>query len=442
MALVSESAIGEVVRKVLADTGVPSASVAVCFEGAVSAWAFGNARWEPVVPATPEMRYKIASNGKQITAAAVLLLAEEGRLSLDAAVACYFPELTRAGEITIRQLLAHTSGYQDYYPLDYLTPWMARDTTADEILNRWARKPLDFEPGTRWQYSNTNYVIVGEIVARVAGVPLHDFLRERIFGPLGMPSVINVHRDEWSAEDPLGYTRHALGSHRAALPEGNSWMYATGDLAMTARDLTLWNRALMDCMVIQPGSLREMTTEVLLAGGSGSKYGLGLQIGTTARGSRRWSHGGGASGFVSRNTIYPDDRVSITVLTNGEGSAAETIAARIEEMVIGGTADPDAGPALDRAKKMFAGLQNGEPDRALMNADLSAYFSGEAMAEFAVSLKPLGAPESFTADTRQERGGMTHRSYSVKTATQALRVSTYVTAEGTFAQFLVTVAAG
>ena len=211
MALVSESAIGEVVRKVLADTGVPSASVAVCFEGAVSAWAFGNARWEPVVPATPEMRYKIASNGKQITAAAVLLLAEEGRLSLDAAVACYFPELTRAGEITIRQLLAHTSGYQDYYPLDYLTPWMARDTTADEILNRWARKPLDFEPGSKFSYSNSGYVLLGYLIEKLSGQSYEKFLQDNIFTPLEMKDSGYDSNSEVIARRASGYAPGAVG---------------------------------------------------------------------------------------------------------------------------------------------------------------------------------------------------------------------------------------
>ena len=217
-------------------------------------------------------------------------------------------------------------------------------------------------------------------------------------------------------------------------------MYAAGNLAMTARDLALWNRALMEGVVLKPESVASLTTEVLVAGGSGTRYASGVQIGTTASGNRRWSHGGGAAGFVSRNTIYPDDGASITVLTNGEGSAAEKIAAKIEELVVGNHGDPDAGPSLERAKKMFAGLQSGEANRALMTGDLNSYFTAEAIADFSASLKPLGVPESFTAESRQDRGGMTHRSYSVKTATKALRVSTFVTREGKFAQFLVTVA--
>lgn len=441
-ALLPETAIDQAVLAVLAETAVPSASVAVVRGETRYLRAYGNARLNPDVPASPEMRYKIASNGKQITAAAILLLAEEGRLTLDDRVGRFFPALTRASGISIRQLLSHTSGYRDYYPFDYVAPFMALDTPAERILAEWAGRPLDFEPGAKWQYSNTNYVIAGEILAKITGAPLAEFLRARIFAPLGMTSAIDVDSGPWSAEDPAGYTRFALGPPREARPEGRGWMYAMGDLAMTARDLAAWNGALMAGAVLGEASMKELTREVLLAGGGGTRYALGLQIGTLADGGRRWSHGGGASGFVSRNTLYPDHGASITVLTNGEGAAAETIAARIEELVIGAAADPDAGPALERAKTLFAGLQAGEPDFALMNADLRACFTSEAVREYAASLKPLGAPSGFSAESRQERGGMTQRSFSVKTPAAALRVSTFVTPDGLFAQFTVTPAPG
>lgn len=432
------SDIDRAVSEILSATGVPGASIAVALADDLYLRAYGDARVNPRLPATPEMRFKIASNGKQIVAAAILLLAEDGRLSLDDPLARYFPQLTRACDITIRQLLAHTSGYRDYYPFDYVAPMMTRDTNPDEIMRRFARIALDFEPGTDWRYCNTNYVIAGEIVAQITGAPLRDFLRARIFAPLAMRSVADVHADAPRPDDPLGYTRFALGELREAPPEGSGWMYAMGDLAMTAGDLAIWDRALMSGKVLRPESLREMTSEVLLRGGTGTKYGLGLQLGVTANGGRRWSHGGGTAGFVSRNTVYPDNVASITVLTNGEGSAAETIATRIEELVIGALTDPDAQPALARAKRFFAGLQIGRPDRALMTEDLVAYFTPTAIADYAASLAPLGEPESFKAETRQERGGMTHRAFSVKAGGTSLRISAFVTPDGLFAQFLIT----
>ncbi len=434
---IPESAIDQLVQRILVETGVPSASIAVERDKYVYAKAYGDARLNPKTRATSEMRYKIASNSKQIAATAILLLAQDGKLSLDDTVARFLPALTHASEVTLRQLLSHTSGYQDYYPLDYVAPFMLRDTTAAQILDQWAKKPLDFDPGTKWQYSNTNYVIIGQIVEKVTGKPLIEFLRAKIFAPLGMQSVIDVTNEHWSASDPVGYAQYALAPAHESTIEGNGWMYAAGELAMTARDLSLWDRSLMEGKILKSESLKALTTEVLLKGGSGTRYALGLEISTTARGNRRWSHSGGAAGFFSRNSIFPDDKVSITVLTNGEGRASGAIAQGIENLLFAPSADPAAAPALEHAKRLFTGLQNGHLDRTLIDSDLSAYFTDHAIADFAASLKPLGAPESFVASAHEHRGGYTVREFSVKTATEQLHISTYITPEGKFAQFIV-----
>ncbi len=169
----TERKIDAIVAEALAETGVPSASIAIVKDGKVAlAKAYGQARLDPAVPATPSMRYKIASNSKQLTATAILLLAEEHKLSLDDKVARFLPDLTRAQDVTLRQLLTHTAGYQDFYADDYVPPFMQKDTTAQAILDGWAKKPLDFEPGTRWQYSNTGYVVLGVIVEKASGRPL------------------------------------------------------------------------------------------------------------------------------------------------------------------------------------------------------------------------------------------------------------------------------
>src|SRR5271169_5195603 len=148
--------IDAIAAQVLADTGAPSASIAVVEDGKIAyVQAYGKARLEPATAARPEMRYSIGSVSKQFMAGAILLLVQDGKLSLDDRVGRYLPDLTRANEITIHQLLSHTSGYQDYYPLDYVAPFMLEPVMADGIMDRWARKPLDFEPGTQWQYSNT-----------------------------------------------------------------------------------------------------------------------------------------------------------------------------------------------------------------------------------------------------------------------------------------------
>ena len=136
----------------LKESTAPSASVAVVLDGKlVFARAFGNASLNPDRPATTETRYAVGSISKQFTAAALLLLQEQGKLSLDDKVARYFPNLMRADEITVLQLLSHTSGYEDYAPQDYLIPDWTKPTTPMAVVEGWARKPLNFEPGTKWQ---------------------------------------------------------------------------------------------------------------------------------------------------------------------------------------------------------------------------------------------------------------------------------------------------
>src|ERR1051325_9214254 len=266
------SKIDSLANDALAESGVPSASVAVVKDGKiVYLHAYGSARLEPNTPATSEMRYSIGSISKQFTAAALLLLQEQGKLSLDDKVAKFIPDLTRANEVTIRQLLSHTSGYQDYWPQDYVMPFMLKPVTAQQILDRWARKPLDFDPGTKWQYSNTNYVIAGVIVEKAAGKPLLEFLREKVFAPLGMRSVLNIDQEKLTESDPTGYMRYALGPLRVAPKEGRGWLFAAGELAMTAEDLARWDISIIDQKVMQPASYRELETEVLLKNGLGTQ---------------------------------------------------------------------------------------------------------------------------------------------------------------------------
>src|SRR5215469_3716974 len=145
--------IDSIAHKVLETTGVPSASLAVVNDGKiVYAQAYGDARLDPKLPAATQMAYSIGSISKQFTAAAVLMLQQEGKLSLDDKISKWLPDLTRANDITLRQVLSMTSGYQDYAPQDYMIPEWEKPISAQQILDRWARIPLDFEPGTKWQY--------------------------------------------------------------------------------------------------------------------------------------------------------------------------------------------------------------------------------------------------------------------------------------------------
>lgn len=427
--------IDRIAATVLELSGVPSASVAVVKGGKlVFTHAYGKACLDPPQPATPEMRYSIGSISKQFTAAAILLLQEQGKLSLDDAVGKYIPGLTRGDEVTVRQILSHTSGYQDYWPEDYVMTPMLKPATAQQILDTWAKKPLDFDPGTKWQYSNTNYVIAGVIVEKVSGQKLMDFLGEHIFHPLGMKSVWNSDEEKLTHADATAYYRHALGPLRVAPKEGRGWLFAAGELAMTAHDLALWDESLIAGSVLSSQSYKTMFTEVKLKDGKGTGYGLGVEV-SESDGHRTISHDGEVSGFVSDNTVRLDDGVAVVVLTNQDASNA---ASTIGRMVVDATLGTDSGtPAEKQAKAIYRDLQQGRIDRSLLAPNLSDYFTPEALDDFRTSLGPLGEPLTFVQITDSLRGGMTFRAFRIIHPNKRLTLTTYTYPDGKLEQYLI-----
>jgi D-alanyl-D-alanine carboxypeptidase len=430
--------VDRIAEQVLQQTGVPSASVSVVQHGKlVYAQAYGSARLEtesePAVRATPEMRYSIGSISKQFTAAAILILQEQGKLRLDDPVSKYVPGLTRGNEVTIREILSHTSGYQDFWPEDYVMTPMLEPTTAQRIMDVWAKKPLDFEPGTKWQYSNTNYVIAGQIVETVAGEPVFDFLAQHIFRPLGMRSVWNSDETSLTQADATAYYRHALGPLRVAPNEGHGWMFAAGELAMTAHDLALWNESLIARSLLKPESYREMFTEVKLKNGEGTQYGLGVEV-RDRDGHRSIEHSGEVSGFVSDDEVLIDDGVAVAVLTNQDAvGAASTIAQLIVPVIAGSP----LSVAEQQAIEIYRGLELGQIDRSLLAPNLSDYFTPQALADFQSSLAPLGEPLSLHQTREELRGGMTFRAFDILYPGRKLRLTTYTYPDGKLEQYLI-----
>jgi CubicO group peptidase (beta-lactamase class C family) len=429
--------IDKIANDALASSGVPSASVAVVTNGQLAyVQAYGAARLEPRTPATPDMRYSIGSISKQFTAVAILLLQEQGKLSLDDKVAKFIPDLTRANEVTIRQLLSHTSGYQDYWPQDYVMPFMLKPVTAQKILDMWAKKPLDFDPGTKWQYSNTNFVIAGVIIEKTARMPMLQFLREKIFARLEMKSVMNIDQEKLEETDPTGYMRYALGPLHPAPKEGKGWLFAAGELAMPASDLAKWDISIIDQKLMNPASYQQLGTEVQLKNGLGSRYGLGVSLGMIA-GHRALSHGGEVSGFTAQNIVFPDERVAIVVLTNQDAaSAAGSIANGIVPLLFT-TSDAAAEQKAEQARKIFEGLQHGTIDRSLFTDNANFYFNEQALKDFAASLGPLGAPQDFNQVSQSLRGGMTLRVFRIKFEKKVLRAWTYELPDGKLEQYQV-----
>jgi D-alanyl-D-alanine carboxypeptidase len=426
--------IDQIAAQVLELRGVPSASIAVVEGGKlVYTHAYGLAHLDPPRAATPAMRYSIGSISKQFCATAILLLQEQGKLSLDDPVGRYVPGLTRGNEITIRQILSHTSGYQDYWPEDYLMTPMMKPETAQQILDTWAKKPLDFEPGTEWQYSNTNYVIAGEIVEKVSREKLMDFLVEHIFRPLSMKSVWNSDEAKLTEVDATPYIRAALGPLRPAPKEGRGWMFAAGELAMTPHDLALWDESILARSILSSESYKKMFTEVKLKDGKGTRYGLGVEV-TEESGHRAIEHSGEVTGFVSDNLVLPDDGVAVAVLTNHMAGGASQIANLVAAAVAGNKNQSDAEK---QTLSIYRDLQNGHIDRSLLAPNLSDYFSAQTVEDFKNSLAPLSEPLTFRQTSENLRGGMTFRAFDIVYPSKRLRLTTYTYPDGKLEQYLV-----
>jgi len=427
--------IDAITKQALTNTGVPSASVAIVQGGAITyLQAYGDGRIEPHAPALPSMRYSIGSISKQFTAAAVLLLAEQGKLSLDDPVSRFVPNLSRGNEVTIRELLSHTSGYQDYWPQDYVPPFMLQAITADKILDQWARKPLDFDPGTDWQYSNTNFGIAGLIVEKASGKPLLQFLSEHVFTPLGMKSVMNIDQNRLTETDATGYLRYALGPPRLAPKEGKGWLFAAGELAMPAEDLAKWDISMINQSVLRPASYAQMEKEVVLKNGLGTRYGLGVDV-RQESGQRAIEHGGEVSGFTAHNLVFPDAHIAVVVLVNEDSvDASGDIARKIAALLF---READAGKQEDQSREIFAALQRGKINRALFTDNCNSYFTEQALKDFASSLGPLGSPMEFTQTYKQDRGGMTFRLFEVHFPQKTVEVWERIMPDGKIEQYQV-----
>ncbi len=427
----------ERIQAALASSGAPSVSVAVVTnKELVYAKAFGRADTAKDAAATADTRYAVGSISKQFTTVALLLMEEQGRLSLDDKVSKYFPQLTRASEVTIRELLSHTSGYEDYAPQDYMIPEWTRATSPQEILHRWAEKPLDFDPGTKWQYSNTNYVLAGEIFEKVSGRHLVDFLREKIFQPLGMTTAGDCFEDAHPG-DAVAYTRYALGPPRPALREGKGWYFAAGELCMTPSDLARWDIAFLDHRILSAASYEEFTREVKLKDGKPTHYALGLDVGDF-EGTPMISHGGEVSGFLAENQVFPAKGAAVVALSNEDGvNLVGPLAQQVARLALAPAHAEASQAEIAQIRSILEGLQEGRIDRSLFTANANSYFSDVALADYRDSLSALGKLVSVTKRGESLRGGMIHRSYRAQFEKKTVLLNNYVLTDGKIEQFMV-----
>lgn len=434
------SAIDAAVNETMAQTGTPSVSLAVVRDGQlVLARAWGKAS-ETIAEPDADLPYQIASNSKQFLAALLLMLENEGKLDLDDKVVKWLPELPHADRYTIRQLLSHTAGLQDYWPQDYMFAAMDQAVAPMDIVRRWGMKPLDYEPGTRWQYSNTGYVVAGIIAEKAGGAPLWQLFEERIFNPLGIrPHAIDATN---GPAFPQGYHRFALGPVRPARPPAPGWLWAAGELSMTAAELAEWDIARIERSLLPREDWEEMERPVRLADGTTNGYGLGVSN-RMVDGRRVVSHGGESVGFLSLNSVWVEDGLAIVVLTNGDfGSAQDEISSRVLKIVEPRSAQVDAGEAerTEDARAMLEALVAGRFDPGRFTGNAQFYFTEDVRGDYRDSLAALG-PLTRLEPTRPPRlrGGFVNRVFRATFEKRSLTLSTYAEPgeQGRWEQFLV-----
>jgi len=440
----TQAKIATIANDTLTQTGVPSASIAVAVDGKLAyARAFGLANVTPAKPATAQMAYPIGSISKQFTATALLLLQQQGKLSLDDKVSKYFPELTRANEVSLRNLMTMTSGYEDFAPQDYIIPAWYKPIDPLTNVHEWAGKPLDFTPGTDWQYSNTNYVLLGLVVEKVSGKPLYQFLRENVFTPLHLEGVFNTYTQREKLE-VTGYVSNAMAPVRMLPLEAPGWYFGDGDLSMPASTLIAWDLGIMHQSLLTPASYKQFETAFIFPSGTKagqtSNYGLGIFV-QDRNGHRMIEHGGEVGGYVSENIVFPDDKIAVVVLTNEVASgAASQIGGAVARLLDPGIVPPPAAPDTLSAslKTILTGMQSSHIDRSLFTDNCNAYFNADTLADFQSTLGPLGAITDVKRTRTNLRGGMTFGLYEVTFANgTTLIVSTYLKPDGKIEQLLV-----
>jgi len=319
-------------------SSAPGISVAVVRAGrdTLVLRGYGLADAENGVPATPETVYAIASVTKQFTAAAVLQLAQDGRLSLDDPVGRYLPALpAELRPLLVRQLLNHTSGVPEH------TVLLADEVSPDSVVALAAREPPAFTPGTQWAYSNVGYLILGMLVERVSGEPYARYLETRVFRPAGLAATRHCGVEGLIPHRARGYELHDTlvnAPYNSPTP-----LFAAGALCSTAGDLAAWNRALATGRVVAPGWLARMTTPEGAAREKGYGYGL---IVARVDGRRIFGHSGQFAGFRSANLYLPDDSLSVTVLSNLASESVEDLSLSIVRAALAGAGPhPAARPA-------------------------------------------------------------------------------------------------
>lgn len=406
---------------------IPGASLAVVRDGQiVKTCGYGLANVELNVRATKETVYEIGSNTKQFTAAAVMMLVEEGKVSLDDTIAKYFPEAPQAWSgITVRHLLSHTSGIQNHVAVPgwlsvYKTSITSETTPSrDELLKLFFNLPLEFQPGETWSYDNTGYYLLGILIEKASGKSYWEFLAERIFTPLGMKATRSTEPQPVVPNRGSGYEWvKDRFENRPILPPFVA--FSAGSILSTVEDMAKWDAAICTEKLLKKSSLEQMWTPNKTRDGADAPfdYGFGWFIGSY-HGHRLVQHSGGTPGFSSLIYRFIDDKLTIIILSNHSDRIVDQFAVDLAGMYVPALKRPEGKPDPDpqrtqQLKEVVSGLLNEKYDPALFAPPMRIFLktaTGKAFWKWFASHGTLG---SFTFSDREDAGDLHILRYHVE----------------------------
>lgn len=348
---------------------------------------FGMASLEWQVPNSPDTKFRLGSLTKQFTATLILMLEQEGKLNLNDPVSKYLSNAPPAwAKITLANLLSHTSGIPSFTGFKEFPAWSMSPHTPEEEIAFFRDKPLDFEPGTKFDYSNSNYIVLGDIVEKVSGRKYGDLLRERIFDPLGMKDT-GLDKDELVLPKRAEGYRPGPHGPEVARSESMTIPWSAGALYSTTGDLLKWERGLFGGKVLNADSLKLMTTP-----GKGD-YGFGVFI-QNRDGMRIVSHGGGIEGFNTDLAYAPEKQIAVVVLSNVNGGAPGSMGDQLMDTVLGKpvvlASERKPVPIAKEDLAKFVGVYDLAPTFALTIAMNGDHLTGKGTGQPAVDLMYQG----------------------------------------------------
>ncbi len=407
-------------------SGVPGLALAVERGGAVVyRKGYGLADVAARRPVEPSTRFELGSVTKQFTAAAILQLVAAGKLHLEDQLGEYVPQYAAGSAVTLRELLLQTSGIPDYATVPGFAEAVYSPPSFARLLLLIDGKRLEFTPGTRWRYSNTNYILLGRVVERASGMPFDAYLRAHVLAPAGMTRTATIADEPKLTDLAVGYDGPA-GQPHPTRPFADGWAGAAGNLVADVDDVVKWDDAFFGGRIVAPADVALATTPVTLADGSSTGYGFGWVVDTFDGRKRLW-HNGGTVGQGAANMVFPAENLRIVVLLNTAAVPPEAIAGRVFEALHPELAAANDQPAAGesaaltaRAKAVLAHVQDGDLPRAQLAPALAARLTPATAAELKAELGPLGQPQAFIYKGKTAAGGVSVARYRVRFAASAL----------------------